>query len=162
MIEVISVFIVLQCFILSSELCDLFIFVINRKTLFKRRLGLSERTEICDIPRELRIVVAIWRVVTFAPVCLAHEEDGESISCCNDLCFSRGFFAISQIIVDRAGIELAHRSTKATRPATGTRLVVWESRAAASVSFRASNHEPSIMKPEASGYRRGVAWHGMA
>lgn len=30
-------------------------------------------------------------------------------------------------------------------------------RRAASVSFRASNHEPSIMKPEASGYRCGMA-----
>lgn len=35
-----------------------------------------------------------------------------------------------------------------------------EPRSAASVSFRASNHEPSIMKPEASGYRRGMARHG--
>lgn len=37
-----------------------------------------------------------------------------------------------------------------------------EPRSAASVSFRASNHEPSIMKPEASGYRRGMARHGAA
>lgn len=73
---------------------------------------------------------------------------------------ARGFFAVSQIIVGRAGIESAHRSTKATRLAMGARLV-WESRAAAaSVSFRASNHEPSIMKPEASGY--GVAWRSAA
>lgn len=99
----------------------------------------------------------------FAPVRLAHEEDEESISCYSDQCFSRGFFAIFQIIVGRAGIEPAHRSTKATRLATGARLASSSGRAAvASVSFRASNHEPSIMKPEASGYRRGVAWCGMA
>lgn len=51
-----------------------------------------------------------------------------------------------------------NRRIEARRQPDSLRALASSGRAAAaSVSFRASNHEPSIMKPEASGYRRGAA-----
>lgn len=68
--------------------------------------------------------------------------------------------SVSQIIVGRAGIESAHRSTKATRLAMGARLV-WKSRA-----LPLPCHFAPVTTSRLLWNRKhlvtGVAWRGMA